>query len=119
MLTRLIACLQAKGESRLARAFSGALRGVDQILEAETYGDAAGSHGQWASLNMPAFVHLVGMVDVLMDVNSGRYDVTHDVTREFEGLFGHVLKRFNIPDSTATDIGTSIAADGISLVAQP
>ena len=104
MLTQLIAFLRTREQGRLALAFAGAQRNLNEILEAETYGNAAGAHAQWASLNMPAFVQLVRMVDVIMDAPRGRYDVTHDVTVEFEALFEHVLARFNQPDATTPDL---------------
>ena len=102
-LETTIATLRSVGEDRLADAFAGALRSISGIVTAETAGDATTKHAQWASLNLPAFLHLVRRVDIVMDAYNGTYDVVHDEQPEFEPVFRRAIGMLSRPGMTGTD----------------
>lgn len=102
VLSAVINRLKAEGDSRLAQAFDGALRHVDTIVEQETYGDTPGEHGNWAALNLPAFMHLLRNVDTAMDA-CGRYHVVHDRVDQFEHLFTLNANKYRAPGAKQVD----------------
>lgn len=71
-----------------SRQFVGRLlrqrRCVREIVEAETYDIHGDSQGTWASLNVPAFKHLLGRVDAVSERAGHSYSVVHDRTCQFE-----------------------------------
>jgi len=103
-LRDIIACLQSHGDARLVTAFNGALRHVAAIVKSETYGDAATTHGQWASLNVPALAHLLRHVDRVMDSRSGLFDVVHDRQEQFRLLFERLTTALSDVDADVVEV---------------
>jgi len=86
----------------LASAFGGALVSLERICAAEIRGDQTSTHGQWAGLNIPAFIHLLRYVDRWLD-GRGTYAVVHDVTIEFQDLFERLSGMISLPGSADVD----------------
>jgi len=102
-LRMTIAELNALRQTQLAASFQGALTSVERVCEAEIQGDESTSHAQWASLNLPAYMHLLRYVDTSLD-SVGTYDVVHDATVEFEGLLREISNAFSVPGQPDVDL---------------
>jgi hypothetical protein len=106
-LQGIVALLRRHDESQLVTAFEGALANVSNVVKSETYGDASSTHGQWASLNLPAFAHLLRQPDVFMDMHPDLFDVVHDRTLQFEALFDRITGMFSVIGAEAPDLRLS------------
>lgn len=89
VLQAVIKSLTTRGEDHLARSFAGAIDRLDTVLKAERYGANQREHAASVSLNLPAFMHLIKRVDMVMDayrnkVPGASFQVVHDRQRQFE-----------------------------------
>lgn len=103
VLRATIERLDALEESQLAQGFRGALANLEYIVEQESYGDTPLEHAEWASLNLPAFMHLIRNVDVMMD-GWGTYQMVHDRVAQFEAIFTKSVNTFSAPGKVDPDI---------------
>jgi hypothetical protein len=92
VLQAVIEALRTRSEDHLARSFAGAVDHLDTILEAERYGPNPLEHAQSVSLNVPAFMHLIKRVDMVMDayrhsVPGAKFQLVHDRQPQFEAAF--------------------------------
>ncbi len=103
VLQATIKRLETLGEEKLSHGFKGALNNLQYIVEQEFYGDTPVEHAEWAALNLPAFMHLIRNVDIMMD-GLGTYDVVHDQVDQFKSVFAENIIRYRHPGATQPDI---------------
>lgn len=92
LLCGIVQFLESRAEVRLAQSFAGAIHHLSVILHAERYGKTPDAHAEWAALNLPAFNHLVKLVDAQMDTHEGKFRITHDRQKQFEKIFERSLE---------------------------
>lgn len=103
VLRAVIERLEAQQEAGLARGFQGALNNLEYIVQQERYGDTPLEHAEWASLNLPAVMHLIRRVDLLMD-GYGTYQMVHDRVLQFESVFARNINMYRVPGAAHSDI---------------